>query len=112
MTHEEPVQATRHREYTAVWRYRVKPAKSADFIRAYGAEGIWVDLFRKAEGYLSTELVQDHADSAVFVTIDRWESRASYDAFRKRFADEYLSIDTRCAAYTEDEERLAEGVRP
>lgn len=97
------------RELVTVWRYRVRPAKSEAFIRAYGAGGAWVELFRRGEGYISTELLRDAADPAVFATIDRWESRAAYDAFRRRFADEYLALDSLCSSFTEDEELLLEG---
>ncbi|HUG13210.1 MAG TPA: antibiotic biosynthesis monooxygenase family protein [Opitutaceae bacterium] len=97
------------RELVAAWRYRVRPAKTEAFMHAYGADGAWVELFRRGEGYISTELLRDALDPAVFVTIDRWESRIAYDAFRKRFAEEYLALDSVCAAYTEDEELLLEG---
>jgi quinol monooxygenase YgiN len=97
------------RELVAVWRYRVRPAKIEAFMRAYRADGAWVELFRRGEGYISTELLRDALDPAVFVTIDRWESRVAYDTFRKRFAEEYLALDSVCAAFTEDEELLLEG---
>lgn len=97
------------RALVAIWRYHVSPAKLEAFVRAYGADGTWVELFRRAEGYISTELLRDEANPAVFVTLDRWESRAAYDAFRKRFADEYLALDSLCSSFTEDEELLLEG---
>ncbi|HEY5551693.1 MAG TPA: antibiotic biosynthesis monooxygenase family protein [Opitutaceae bacterium] len=97
------------RALVAVWRYRVRPAKTEAFLRAYGADGAWVELFQRGDGYISTELLRDASDPAVFVTIDRWESRVAYDAFRKQFADEYFALDSVCAAFTEDEELLLEG---
>jgi len=97
------------RTLVSVWRYRVRAEKTEAFQRAYGLEGAWVELFRRSEGYVSTELLRDATDPAVFVTIDRWESRSAYDAFRKKFADEYLALDSVCSAFTEDEELLLEG---
>jgi heme-degrading monooxygenase HmoA len=109
MTRQSPDSKEAH-ELVAVWRYRVRPAKTEAFLRAYGAGGAWMELFRRGEGYISTELLRDALDPAVFVTIDRWRSRIDYDAFRKQFAEEYLALDSVCAAYTEDEELLLEGV--
>jgi heme-degrading monooxygenase HmoA len=97
------------RTLVSVWRYRVRAEKTEAFQRAYGLEGAWVQLFRRAEGYVSTELLRDATDPEVFVTIDRWESRAAYDVFRKKFADEYLALDSVCGAFTEEEELLLEG---
>jgi heme-degrading monooxygenase HmoA len=110
MTKRSPDTKEAH-ELVAAWRYRVRPAKTDAFLRAYGAEGAWVELFRRSQGYISTELLRDALDPAVFVTIDRWDSRVAYDSFRKQFAEEYLALDSVCAAYTEDEELLLEGAR-
>jgi len=93
----------------AIWRYRVRSGKISAFVKDYGPEGTWVDLFRRGKGYISTELLRDASDPAVFITVDRWESRIDYDTFRREFANDYLALDTRCAAYTEDEELLLEG---
>jgi hypothetical protein len=34
------------------------------------------------------------------VTVDHWESRAAFDAFRKAFAREFEALDARCARWT------------
>lgn len=96
-------------QIVSIWRYRVRSGKVGAFVKDYGPEGSWVGLFRRGKGHVSTELLRDASDPAVFITIDRWESRIAYDTFRKEFANEYLALDTRCAAYTEDEELLLEG---
>ena len=93
----------------AVWRFRVRSGKISEFVKDYGPGGAWEKLFRRGRGYVSTELLRDASDPTVFITIDRWKSRIDYDTFRREFADDYLALDTRCAAYTEDEELLLEG---
>lgn len=93
----------------SVWRYRVKPGRTTAFLRAYGPDGSWVNLFRQSDGYLGTELLQDNADPGVFVTIDRWQSRQAYKTFRSAFAAQYLALDTICSELTEEEEQLLEG---
>lgn len=95
--------------YVAIWRYAVRSEKAAEFLHAYGPEGAWCRLFRRAEGYVATQLVRDAADPAIFVTIDTWTSGAAYREFRARFAAEYEEIDRRCGEMTVREEKTAEG---
>lgn len=105
----QPAESRGTRTFVSVWRYRVRAERAEAFLQAYGMEGSWVMLFRRATGYVSTELMRDATDPAVFVTIDRWESRAAYDSFRRKFADEYLALDSTCSALTDNEELLLEG---
>ena len=62
----------------------------------------WELLFRRGEGFLSTELLRDEREETRFFTIDRWDSREARDRFRLRFAR-----STRCsiggARYTLEE---------
>ena len=89
-----------------VWEFRVKAEARAAFERAYGSDGDWARLFRRAAGYLGTELLRDAADSARYLTIDRWSSPAAFDDFRRDFAQEYEETDRRCAELTESETRV------
>jgi quinol monooxygenase YgiN len=95
--------------FVAIWKFTVATGRVPDFVRAYGPDGVWAELFRRAEGYLSTELVQDHDDTGVFVTIDNWISQAAYAAFREKFAADYAAIDRQCGALTVDEVCVAQG---
>lgn len=95
--------------FIAIWKFTVAADRVPEFVRAYGPDGIWAELFRRAEGYLSTELVQDRHDRGVFVTIDSWTSQAAYAAFREKFADDYAAIDRQCEALTLDEVCVAHG---
>jgi heme-degrading monooxygenase HmoA len=96
--------------FVAIWKFTVAADKVPDFVRAYAPGGVWEVLFRRAEGYLSTELVQDlDDDRGVFVTIDSWNSQMAYTAFREQFAEAYAAIDRQCAALTEDEVCVAAG---
>lgn len=92
--------------HIVIWSYRVAPGREAEFEAMYGAEGDWVQLFRRRPEYLGTELLRDVADPARYLTIDRWADRASYDAFRHESADEYAAIDARGDALTVEEAAL------
>ncbi len=95
--------------YVAIWRYVVRPERTGEFCLAYGSDGIWCRLFRRADGYVSTQLVRDAAEPDAFLTIDTWSSREAYAAFRARFAAEYEATDRLCGELTLREERIAEG---
>lgn len=95
--------------FVAIWKFTVAADRVPDFVRAYGPDGIWAELFRRAEGYISTRLVQDRDDTGVFVTIDSWTSQAAWNAFREDFAEDYAAIDRQCEALTVDEVCVAAG---
>ena len=40
------------------WQFQVKEEKKRDFVSAYGPEGDWAQLFRQAQGFEGTELLQ------------------------------------------------------
>ena len=92
--------------YLYVWEFRVRKGAEAAFREAYGAEGPWVQLFRRAPGYLRSELHHDREQPDRFVTLDYWESEEAWQAFRARFAAEYEAIDARCEALTLSEARI------
>ncbi|HEU5171082.1 MAG TPA: antibiotic biosynthesis monooxygenase family protein [Gemmatimonadales bacterium] len=98
--------------YRIVWRYEVRPECLSAFARAYGARGDWVELFRRDDAYLGTELFRSAGDPLAWATVDTWASRAAYEAFRRRWADDYAAIDARCEGLTTAERLLAAEERP
>jgi heme-degrading monooxygenase HmoA len=94
--------------YTYLWEFLVDPEHAAEFAHQYGPAGAWVDLFRRAPGYLETLLLRDRADPQRFVTIDRWASAQAHAAFRASFAREYAALDARCAHLTLRESPLGD----
>ncbi len=92
--------------YVIIWEYEVEPGREDDFARAYGPRGDWANLFAKAEGYLGTELLRDPTVSRRYVTIDRWTSAASYEAFRAEHGDAYDDLDRRFERLTKREAKM------
>lgn len=43
-----------------------------------------------------------------YVTVDRWESQETYDAFRATIAQQYEEIDRLCQGYTTRERLIGE----
>jgi quinol monooxygenase YgiN len=95
-----------NQQYMYAWEYVVSPERVAAFERTYGSTGEWVELFRRAPGYLRSELYRDRGNPQRFMTIDYWESRAAWEAFRRRFAVEFEALDARCAELTAQEREI------
>ena len=89
--------------YRIVWAFEVKPGNAQAFETAYGPEGDWVKLFRRAPGYSGTELLKDVDTTGRYLTIDRWRSREDFWKFREAFRAEYLALDKRLEALTKKE---------
>jgi hypothetical protein len=48
--------------YVVLWRFRPLVGRESEFERAYGPSGEWTRLFRRGDGYLSTELLRRSDD--------------------------------------------------
>jgi quinol monooxygenase YgiN len=92
--------------YTSIWAFTVHPQHVDEFRAYYGEGGAWTQLFRRARGYLGTQLLQDRTDRLRFVTIDTWSSVEAYEAFRAVYASEYAALDRLCGRFTAEEALL------
>lgn len=92
--------------FIRIWQYRAREDKLAEFRAEYGTSGAWVSLFRGANGYVATELVQSVADPLEFVTIDRWTSREAWESFLGANERAYRALDEACAQLTAEERAL------
>jgi len=72
--------------FAAVFLYEVDTDAHDAFQSVYGADGEWARFFAAGEGYLGTELLRS---GDRYLLIDRWTSRAAYEAFLAAHADEY-----------------------
>jgi hypothetical protein len=88
-----------------VWEFRVRPERQHEFEFTYDPNGVWAALFRRSADYQETILLRDSSQNGRYLTIDRWESEASFRRFKQEHADDYAAIDTKCEALT-DSERL------
>jgi heme-degrading monooxygenase HmoA len=94
--------------YVVLWRFRPVVGREGEFERAYGPSGEWARLFGRDDGYLGTELLLRRSEdgSREYLTLDRWVSRAAYEAFRARRSGEYRRLDSRLEGLTEEETLL------
>ena len=96
--------------YLIIWEFRVKEGHEAEFEQIYGPTGEWVQLFKRGEGYLGTELLRDVGQPRCYLTLDRWRSQEVYEAFQKRWAEAYKELDRQCEGLTEQENLVGEMV--
>lgn len=94
--------------FVVVWAFRPNPAREAEFVQAYGPAGAWAELFRSDPRYLGGDLLRPADGSGRYLTLDRWLSRAGFEAFRTARREEYEALDLACAALTATEERVGE----
>jgi heme-degrading monooxygenase HmoA len=87
--------------FAAVFLYEVDNAGREAFEAVYGSEGEWARFFVGGDGYLGTELLRS---GERYLLIDRWESRAAYDAFLEAHADEYARRGERGSGLWRSEE--------
>lgn len=95
-----------------VWEFRARPEKRCEFETAYGPSGGWAQLFRKAEGYIRTELYRDEKKPGRYFTLDFWQSRAAFYTFKQQNSAGYRALDEKCSALTEEETFIAEYTTP
>lgn len=79
--------------YVVIWKFRVRQGAEHAFAHMYGPAGAWSKLFATSPGFLGTELLRDLEGARRYVTVDRWQSRESYDAFRRESVAEYDLLD-------------------
>lgn len=94
------------RAYVIAWEYQVKPGAEEKFLAGYKADGDWVTLFRRAEGFIRTELARSEYDPRKFVTVDVWDSKSSFEKFAKQYATEYDALDAQFKDLTLHEHKV------
>ena len=95
--------------FIIIWEYHVKREKLSEFEKAYASNGTWAELFNKGSGYLGTELFCDERDRQHYFTLDRWDSKESYELFQSQFGQEYKALDLQCEGLTSSENFLGNG---
>lgn len=92
--------------FTTIWEFDVDADARDDFVRVYGPAGAWARLFGTAPGFRETLLLQDVARPERLVTLDRWESRAAWEAFRQAQATAYTDLDLATSGLARTERHL------
>lgn len=94
--------------FLVVWSYKVSIVNQYAFETMYGKNGKWVRLFNRFPDYIKTELCKDLNNENHYISMDYWNSRESYYAFRKMTEKEFTEIDKFGEKITLEETRLGE----
>jgi uncharacterized glyoxalase superfamily protein PhnB/heme-degrading monooxygenase HmoA len=94
--------------FSYLWEFEVPAESEAEFLRHYASDGTWTRLFRRASGYLGTQLYRDRRRAGCYLTVDHWLDEAAYRAFRRAFAAEFEALDQTCAGLTRREVHLGD----
>lgn len=89
--------------HVILWEFVARPGREAEFERAYGPRGTWVEFFRWGDGYLGSELWRGEGR---WVTVDRWTGEDAYERFRAARRSEYERLDREMEELTASEKRL------
>lgn len=92
--------------YVILWEFRVPAERSAAFESAYGPDGPWGLLFAQAAGFLGLDLLRCCEQTGRYVTVDRWQTREHFDAFKRDFAAPYAALDRELEGLSGVETRL------
>ena len=87
-----------------IWKFRPAAGREVEFARAYGDTGAWPALFAKGEGYIGTTLLRPAKPGGWWMTIDRWESAARFEAFQQQLGDRYRALDVELEGLAGDEQ--------
>jgi heme-degrading monooxygenase HmoA len=79
--------------YVILWEFRVAPEREAAFQAAYGPDGAWARLFARGAGFIGVELLRCVDEAGRYVTVDRWRSRADFDAFKDTLGADYEALN-------------------
>ena len=90
--------------HVRAWKFRPPQGREEEFALAYDADGVWAALFRKARGYLGTSLYRPDEPGGWWLTIDRWDSAADFEAFERDSGEEYCALDIELESVAGEEE--------
>ena len=92
--------------HVILWEFRVAPERRAGFEAAYGPEGDWAQLFAQGAGFIGVELLRCTEEPGRYVTVDRWRSRADFDAFKREFGAAYEALNVKLEQLKASEQRI------
>lgn len=92
--------------FLVLWEFEVKPGSEQRFERVYGPGADWDSLFRRDPNHAGTQLFRDIAKPRVYLTVDHWHSRKSYEEFLDAQQAAYKSLDAALEDLTASERHI------
>jgi hypothetical protein len=101
-----------HYLYLIIWEFHVRPEVRLAFVKIYGPNGAWAQLFRRSADFRGTELVCDLNRPSRYLTLDQWSSREAFLRFKQDHHTDYTVLDKQCENLTEHEALVGEFESP
>lgn len=79
--------------FVVLWEFEVKQGSEERFERVYGHGGDWDSLFRSAAEHRGTYLFRNTTRPCIYLAVDYWLSRKSYEEFLRSRRSEYKQLD-------------------
>lgn len=90
--------------HVRIWKFRPQQGREQEFAETYRGDGPWAELFGRADGYRGSSLLAPAEPGGWWVTIDRWESAADFEAFGHDLGEEYRALDEELEGVAGEEE--------
>ena len=87
-----------------IWKFRPPVGREGEFQVAYSSSGKWSQLFSNAAGFLGSKLLRPAGAGGWWLTIDRWETAADFEAFTESFGAQYRALDAELEGVSGEEE--------
>lgn len=87
-----------------VWKFRPPRNREEEFAAAYASDGVWARLFRTGAGFIGTQLLRPAEAGGWWMTVDRWESQAAFEAFQADRGEIYRELDAELEGCAGDED--------
>jgi hypothetical protein len=92
--------------FLVLWEFEVKPGCEKRFERVYGPGGDWDSLFRRDPHHAGSHLFHDTRNALVYLTVDYWLSRKSYEEFLAAQSTDYKALDALAEKFTAKERHI------
>ncbi len=92
--------------YSVVWNYKIKSSYIEKFEQEYGSNGTWSRLFKKSPHYKGSFLHKSDEETNAYLLIDVWDSKSSYEDFKKEHAAIYQELGLKFEEFHEKEEKI------
>lgn len=90
--------------HVRMWKFLPPKGREQEFEDAYSGSGRWAALFRRARGYRGTTLMKPAEAGGSWLTLDRWDSTADFEAFGHEFGEDYRALDAELEGVAGEEE--------
>lgn len=98
--------------YIIVWKYKVNEVNKGRFELEYGHEGTWFKLFSQSKAYRGSFLYKSEDEADVYLLIDTWTDRKSYENFKEQHSVIYHELSKKFEVLYESEYLLGTFCKP